>query len=180
MRPLMKANGKPHFQRILFGCLSLALLALLWFVLDRHTKDFTQFDLDGSEYLKDVSEPITVVKGISWSDGGSVGLSFIDSRQVLRAVCLENDLGGNQSLTFGKMTPNRDRRVTIGGSEERAFLGLLQRWLRRDLEAQEWFNKMERWSRSDKMASLFTGHETEEQRTKAYAIGIMGRLLERN
>ncbi|WP_237722934.1 hypothetical protein [Singulisphaera acidiphila] len=179
----MRTNGKPHLQRILFGCLSLALLALLallWFVMAHHNKDFTQFDISKSEYLKDVSEPITLVKCISWSDGGSMGLSFRDSRQVLRAVCLENDLDGNKSLTFGKMTPNRYKEVTIGGSEERAFLGLLQRWLRRDLEAQEWFNRMERWSRSDKQASLFTGHETEEQRTKACAIGIMGRLLERN
>jgi hypothetical protein len=163
MRTLMRAKGEPYLQRILFGCLSLALLALLWFVLARHNKDFTQFPLNKSEYLRNVSEPITVVEGISWSDGGSMGLSFRDSRQVLRAVCLENDLDGNKSLTFGKMTPNWERRVAMGGSEERAFLGLLQRWHRRDPEAQEWFNRMERWSRFNKEASIFT---TARQRAR--------------
>jgi len=176
----MSMKIKFHFKRALIGCLCLGLLALLWLVFTHHDKDYTRIGLDESEYLKDVREPIELVKGISFSDGGSIGLSFRDSKQVLREVCLVHDLFGVKNLTFGELTPNWDRKVAIGSREEQAFLGLLQRWYNQDLEAQEWFKRMEQWSRSDKQVSLFTGNESEQQRAKPHAVAIMKSLMERN
>jgi hypothetical protein len=142
---------------------------------DTFSKDFTKVPLEKCDYLRDVNEPITIVYCIGWSDGGSLGISFKDSRQIEKAACLENDLDGNRNLTFGTLTPNRDNRVKVGGIEEKAFLGLLQRWRRQDPEAQELHDRIE-----SNPQSGFTDNETDQQRTKAMTIALMRKLLKRN
>jgi hypothetical protein len=131
--------------------------------------------LDQSGYLREVMEPIAIVQGISWSDDGSFGILFKDSNQVEKAACLEDDIDGNRDLSFGTLKPNPQNRVEMGGVEEKAFIGLLQRWLLQDPEAQELYDLMESKSRS-----VFTGGETEQRRTKAMAVSMMRKLMKRN
>ncbi len=77
------------------------------------------------------------------------------------------------------MCPSAEGRCRLEAQEEKAFLGLLQRWVVQDKEAQAWWKKLEKRSRSDK-TPLLTGKETPQQVTKAKAVLMMKRLLERN
>jgi hypothetical protein len=180
MKLFSLALRHPVNRRIFIICCSLAGLALLWYWSSRRIVDFTKEPLDRSRYLRDVSEPISFDSGISFDDGGSLGLVFKDSKQVKKAVCLENDLEGNQYLVLGSYTPDENKRVPMSGDEERAFLGLLQRWLRRDPEAQEWSDRLERGARPGKYGSIFKDDETQQQQAKGFAVGMLRRLLKRN
>jgi hypothetical protein len=166
--------------RVLAACGLLVLLALSWSLSYRSTVDCTKVPLDRSQYLADISEPITMVQGLSWDDGGSMGLLFRDSKQVEKAVCLVNDLDENKDLVLGSMFPSQDKRVPVGGDEERAFLGLLQRWCRQDPEAREWLSRMESRSRPGKDGSIFRGDESEQQLVKGRAVSMMRKLQKRN
>jgi hypothetical protein len=158
--------------------LGLLLLVLLSQPLPRRGTDHSQIPLLHSEYLKDVVEPISMVIGISWDDGGSKGLVFKDSRQIIRSVCLLDNLADEQNLIFGNYVPDHDaKRIPIGAPEEKAFLGLLERWYRQDPEARAWNDRMER---SDHRHSILKGGETEEQISTGIAVYIMRKLGKRN
>jgi hypothetical protein len=125
-----------------------SLLVLIGIVLarslttrDTRTKDHSVVPLDRSEYLRDVLEPIAMVQGVSWDDN-SQGLVFRDLRQTEKSVCLlfleEEVERQKRNLLLGSSIPEPryGKRVPVGGSEEQAFLGLLERWNRSDPEAR--------------------------------------------
>ncbi len=110
----------------------------------RHTKtiDYSTVPLDRSPYLRDVLEPIAMVQGVSWDDN-SQGLVFRDAKHTEKSVCLlfleEEDDPQQRNLLLGSSVPQPryGKRVPVAGSEEQAFLGLLERWYRSDPEARE-------------------------------------------
>jgi hypothetical protein len=164
----------------LVAAISLCLLplAMLHHFLARHNSDHSRVPLSQSEYLKDVAEPISMVMGISWDDGGSKGLIFKDGKGVTRSVCLLHNLEDEQNLILGNHIPVPDaKRIPIRAPEEKAFLGLLQRWYRQDPDARAWNDRMER---SDHRHSILKGDETKEQLAKGIAVSIMRKLSERN
>src|SRR4051794_10563190 len=92
---------------------------------------------DRDLFLRSIMEPVTMTDAMSFDDGGSQGLAFRDAARTVRYVCLLNKLDGERNLLLGSFfpTPSRGCKVPVGGPEERAFLGLLERWLRQDAEA---------------------------------------------
>ena len=70
----------------------------------------------------EVVEPIAVIDGGSYDDGGSRFIRFRDAAGITRYACLLNELDGNRNLVF------EDQEVPLGGAEEHRFLALLQRW----------------------------------------------------
>lgn len=163
-------------------CLTAALLLMLAAALPRHVRrwNFTAVPLAPHDYFKDVAEPITIVDGKVWDGGGGKGLSFKDSKGVVRSVCLRDGLDGGNDLVLGSMTPDRGAKVAVGGPEEQAFLGLLQRWSLQDPEAREWSRRIEQWLRADIKHSILKGDETAEQLRAMFAVKMMLKLLRRN
>jgi hypothetical protein len=155
---------------------ALALLCLmllsggLWLLI-KDLGDYTKVSLDQSPFLRDVAEPITLVRGQhEWkSDQMWDGITFMDARHVERYA--EYDITSyapveiHDTLILGK------EHVPARGREERAFLGLLQRWYRHDAEARELANH----SKSPYDVTL-----TEQQRAKVIGARIMRILLQRN
>ncbi|WP_165226966.1 hypothetical protein [Aquisphaera insulae] len=95
--------------------------------------------LSASGYLRDVTEPISLVSFEDYrgfSDNQWVKVRFQDANGVEREATYV-------SYHFG--SPMRefllgDKEVSPGGREERALLGLLERWSRSDAEAGEIFD----------------------------------------
>lgn len=163
-------------------CLTAAVLLLLAAALTRHDRrwNFTAIPLAPHDYLKDVAEPITIVDSIVWDDGGGKGLSFKDARGVVRSVCLGTGPDGDNDFMLGSMTPDRGTKAAIGGPEEQAFLGLLQRWSLHDPQALACSERIERWLHADIKQPVLTGDETAEQRHAMRAVVMMLKLLRRN
>ncbi|MBS0261909.1 MAG: hypothetical protein JSS02_08120, partial [Planctomycetes bacterium] len=69
-----------------------------------------------------------------YSDGGSIFVEFKDASGVARSACLLNEMDGDKNLTVD------DKVLSINGAEERAFLELLERWLRQDSVAQRYLD----------------------------------------
>ncbi|MFO0889124.1 MAG: hypothetical protein U0790_08285 [Isosphaeraceae bacterium] len=148
----------------------------------RRARSHADVPPDRSEYLRGVTEPITMVFGISWDDGGSNGLSFKDARGTEYSICMMDSLDGDQHLRFGSTIPEKGRPVSIGSEEERAILGLLQRWSSQSRDAQAWMAKIEEWRETNKVdrVSIFNGDESDHQRGNLFAVSIMERLERRN
>ena len=128
--------------------IALAVLILTGMVVarsltTRHPKiiDYSTVRLDRSPYLGDVLEPIAMVQGVSWDDN-SQGLVFRDAKHIEKSVCLlfleAEDDPQQRNLLLGSSIPQPryGKRVPVGGSEEQAFLGLLERWYRSDPDAR--------------------------------------------
>jgi hypothetical protein len=177
---LRRLNGPATYLVALF-VLGLLSLAVLRWTSSRRSIDYAHVPLSQSEYLKDVVEPISMVVGMSWDDGGSHGLVFRDSRHVTKSFCLLDNLDGERNLILGTSAPDRrGKRLPLGGPDEKAFLGLLERWYRQDPDATPWNERIEQWERSDRRFSILRGDETEEQLGKGMAVGLMRRLRQRN
>ncbi len=137
--------------------------------------------LDRSEYLRDVLEPIAMVQGVSWDDN-SQGLVFRDSRKTEKSVSLlfleAEDEPQKRNLLLGSSVPRRryGKSVPVGGSEEQAFLGLLERWYRSDPEARAIDRRI-----TEKTTEPFsdTG-KTDEYYGKVIAVRILRILRGRN
>jgi len=70
-----------------------------------------------------VVEPIAMIEGWYYDDGGSRSIRFRDAAGVTRYACLLNEMeDGRHNLIF------EDRELSEGGAEEKAFLELLERW----------------------------------------------------
>ena len=124
---------------LILGCLLLALTLVCgsraWLAPSGHGP----LPLSSSSYLSAVAEPITLVDSMSWDDGGSKTLIFKDARGKEKCICLLDKLNGDQNLILnsispGRQTPNSER-LPVACAQERAFLGLLERWRRDDPEA---------------------------------------------
>lgn len=139
--------------------------------LTRDYGDFTKTPLAQSPYLRDVVESIRLVSGArnAGSDNDWLAITFVDARDVRREamyafyVYAGNDLH-EKTLLLGQ------KPVTPGGPEEHAFLGLMQRWYRRDAEAQGFHDHL---LRSD-LRIL-----TKQQNAKVMGAGILITILNR-
>ncbi len=182
----MSPARKPLVRTALFLIALIALgsipCAVLVWSSSRGGTDYSRIPLSRSEYLKDVVEPVSMVVGMAFDDGGSHGLVFKDSRQVVRSVCLLANLEEEQNLILGSVYPTSGGKgkVPIGGVEEKAFLGLLERWYRQDPDAKVWNDRMDQWARSDQRHSIRRGDETKEQLGKGIAVGLLRSLRKRN
>ena len=144
---------------------------LLWIYVIKDLGDFTKVPLDRSPFLRDVAEPIAMIKGRDEAASDSVwlGVTFRDGRNVERyAEYVITSYAGEEihdTLLLGR------KKVPAGGAEERAFLGLLQRWYRQDAEAR----KLTDPPRRHDFAKL-----TEQQQAKVIGAAMMRILLKRN
>lgn len=151
-------------------CLTVITYAL-WYGVIKKVGDFTKVPLDQSPYLRDVAEPITMIRGPheAASDQVWIGVHFMDATHVERyAEYITTSYAPveiHNSLMLGNKT------VPASGPEERAFLGLLQRWYRQDTEARRLTDHPKRGD----FAKL-----TEQQQAKVVGVAIMRRLSERN
>jgi hypothetical protein len=133
--------------------------------------DFTKVPLDRNPYLRDVAEPITLIRGPrEWaSDQTWIGIVFVDAKHVERwAEYITTSYAPvelHQTLVIG------GKAVPVGGPEERAFLGLLQRWQRQDAEARG----LTGYPKDVDFSAL-----TERQQARINGVLMIKRLLERN
>ncbi|MDG3004323.1 hypothetical protein [Paludisphaera mucosa] len=144
-----------------------------------------------SPALRDVVEPITIVEGTSFDDGGSKGLRFTDARGVLREVCLEDTrvweddprvLEGRHNVILDSFYPGgeRARRVPISGLEERELLGLLERWARQDPDAGELERRQRLLERGELKIDAFWEGMPGRVHSKGTAVDILLELRSRN
>lgn len=190
----MTEPGRTPSRRILFrwplwGGALLPLVVLsygLWHFVIKDFRDFTKVPLDQSPYLRDVAEPITLIRGPheAASDSVWMGIVFVDAKHVERyaeyVIHSYDPVEIPGSTTLGTVerrdtlmlgTARNIKPVPAGGADERAFLGLLQRWYRHDAEARELTNS----SRRDDFSRL-----TEQQKAIITGVAMMRRLLARN
>jgi hypothetical protein len=151
-------------------CLT-AITYALWHGVIKKFGDFTKVPLDQSPYLRDLAEPITMIRGthVAASDQVWIGVHFIDAIHVERyaeyITTSYTPVEIHNSLMLGNKT------VPASGAEERAFFGLLQRWCRQDAEAR----RLRDYPKRGDFAKL-----TEQQQAKVVGVAIMRRLAERN
>jgi hypothetical protein len=147
----------------------------LWHFAIKDFGDFTKVPLDQSAFLRDVAEPITPIKahGESASDQVWMGVTYLDAKHVERyaewVYTSYAPVELHDTLMLG--TSRNIKPVPAGGADERAFLGLLQRWYRQDAEARRLMDHPKR---------LDFSTLTEQQRARVRAAAIMKRLLNRN
>ena len=115
-----------------------------WSFVHKDLGDYTNVPLDGSLYLRDVAEPITMVRGSgrSESDQVWVGLTFVDAKNIERYA--KYDITSYAPELISNTLILDLKKIPAGGPEERAFLGLLQRWARQNPEARESYEKAKR------------------------------------
>ncbi|MDG3004412.1 hypothetical protein [Paludisphaera mucosa] len=110
--------------------------------------------LSASPFLRDVVEPIAIVQALPFSDGGSVGVQYRDARGVERSFCLVSfaldfdDPPRPSEVAFGSVFPSRVT-TPVGSDDERALLGLLERWAAADPEGRELDRQSHRISRRE-------------------------------
>ena len=147
--------------------------------------------LSASRYLRDVVEPITIVDALSFDDGGSNGLRFADSRGTVKDVCLEdsliregdpNVLEGHHNIIMNSFFPRGEQaqRVPISGVEERALLGLLERWASYDADAKELERRHRLYERKKISFEAFWEGLPDRARVKQIAVSILRELRARN
>ena len=144
-----------------------------------------------SPYLADVVEPIAIVEGLSFDDGGSQGLRFKDALGHVKDICLEDTrvweddpsvLEGHHNISMNSFFPRGEkaRRVPVSGVEERALLGLLDRWVRQDADARLVWERYERYQQGTIGIEAFYEGLSAEQSRKLTAVSIWRQLRERN
>jgi hypothetical protein len=132
--------------------------------------DFTKVPLDQSPYLRDVAEPIKLIRGtrVAMSDDDWMGVSFVDQKSVERHASYAFYVWAGRDISEQLMLDMK--AISPHSPEEHAFLGLLQRWYLRDAEAQEFYADLEPSDRSKL---------TEEQEAKVMGVFVLRRLLMR-
>jgi len=146
--------------------------------------------LSASSFLRDVVEPIAIVGAMSFDDGGK-GIRFKDAQGVERDVCLAEpglerfslgDPDADPVLVLDSFFPTGDRawRVPISGPEERAVLGLLDRWAAADSDAQELERRHDLLARNQLTIDDFWAGMPEKSRLKEPAVSILRVLRSRN
>jgi hypothetical protein len=155
-------------------------VGIIWWFYPR---SYINTPLADCPYLKNVVEPVFMKDGLSYTDGGSISVEFQDAKGRTRSVFLKNEWGsvdGRANLVVGwagdRTAETAD--LPIAGREERALLGLLERWLRDDPTARIWKDKEERHA-----PELFESSEWKNDprsRGTVFALGIMDRLKKRN
>jgi len=144
--------------------------------------------LASSRQLGDVVEPITIILGMSFTDGGSQGLRFKDALGKIKNLSLKRFAFHNPEpppvIVFGSFSPGSDEEDDdwgpISGVDERALLGLLERWAAADPHARELERRFDlvksrRLTVYDSWAGL-----PDEVKIKATAVSILRTLRSRN
>ena len=174
----MNDRRKRDLRRALVGStLALACLVASWYLGNSATAPLSE-----RPFLHDVAEPITMIKGsyMAGSDDHWMGLTFRDAKGVDREAKfvyywppVRDHPGYQRKLLLGG-------EVAPGGAEERAFLGLLQRWYRDDGESQQLWARVERHDPS--LKSMPWGWEglTERESAKVVAALMMRVLQDKN
>lgn len=146
------------FARWAVPGLWVAILALAsWGGIHARRQATDSLPISHSVYLHDVVEPITITRAVFMDDGGSLGVEFQDSRGTTKQFCRVSTLldqsEGPNYLQFGVMSPRRGlhpvKQEPVSGVQERALLGLLERWVRTEPEAIEIQRDFERRSPND-------------------------------
>jgi hypothetical protein len=177
--------------RVIFASIVLAVALSFWATWSSLRLGRGPAPLDQSPFLSDVVEPITIVDAMSFDDGGSRGLRFADARGAVRDVCLEdtpawedgpNILEGHHNIIMNSFFPHGDRarRVPISGAEERALLGLLERWASQDPDAKELERRYELYERREIGIEAFWEGLAERHHLKETAVSILRVLRARN
>lgn len=158
------------------------LVLAVWVARSRFRPDPAAASLKPTPFLREVVEPITIVDSMAFADGGSEGLRFADARGKARDICLEDSLSGQPNLVLDSFLPDgeRARRVPIAGVEERALLGLLERWARQDPDARELERRHALYEDGKLSIDAFWKGLPERDRVKGVALNILRRLRERN
>jgi hypothetical protein len=132
--------------------------------------DFTKVPLDQSPYLRDVAEPIKLIRtgGFAGSDDHWIGVSFVDQKNVERHARYAFYVWAGRDISDQLMLDNKG--ISPHGPEEHAYLGLLQRWYLRDAEAREFHDHL----KPSDLPKL-----TEEQKAKVMGVSILRKLLMR-
>jgi hypothetical protein len=139
---------------------------------------YSEVPLSQAQYLKDVIEPISMIDSHSFDDGGSIGLVFRDSTGNEKSIVLLENLDNERNVVFGVcVAHSKERRVTLAGDEEKALLGLLDRWYWQDPDATKWNDRIDGWLSSGR------GHFEQvwgEPLAKLRAVCILRALRSRN
>jgi hypothetical protein len=110
---------------------------------------YSEVPLSEAQYLQGVIEPISMIDSHSFDDGGSIGLVFKDSTGNEKSIVLLDNLDNEHNLVFGVCVAYpKEGRVALAGDEEKALLGLLERWFRQDPDATKWNDRIDAWSSS--------------------------------
>ncbi len=196
-RPRLLRNRRTF--ALALASLALAATAIGWFVVpwlrDRvesaraeATGDFTRMSLARSGYLRDLVEPIAFTDSASrWgSDDTWEGVTFSDRRgteRTARYIFTWPDV--HNTLMLGQT------RVPPRGDDERAFLGLLQRWYRLDTEVAGLVERYRRLRDDPARAPDFSNlkidysngrpidHFTKDEWAKLIAVNVMHDLEKR-
>jgi hypothetical protein len=161
---------------------TLAPACLVGLLAYRYRGNSITSPLTTSPFLRDVAEPIAMIKGsyVAGSDDHWMGVTFKDAKQVERQVKyiyywppVGDHPGYQRKLLLG-------REVPPGGAEERAFLGLLQRWYRGDDEIRQLWARVERDDPALARTPWGWDGLTDQQSGKIVAVTIMKVLQGRN
>lgn len=183
--------GIKPLHRVILASVALAVALTIWAVRSSPRPSRGPAALDQISFLRDVVEPITIVNALSFDDGGSKGLRFADARGAVMDVCLEdtrvwednpNILEGHNNVILNSFFPGgeRARRVPISGTEERALLGLLERWSSQDPDARELERRYDLYERREIKIDAFWEGLQNRHRVKGVAVSILRDLRARN
>lgn len=185
-----------HHWTVIAGGVSAALPAawVVWATSHLHRGMFKagrSATIDRRPSLNDVVEPITILDAMSFDDGGSQGLRFRDASGVVREICPEDTRvweddpsasGGHHDLILNSFSPRGEnaRGVAVAGAEERQVLGLLDRWARRDPDANLIESRYDRYARGEIDIEAFWKGLPAEAHPKVTAVSILRELRGRN
>ena len=145
-----------------------------------HRADYSGVPLSQAGYLKDVIEPISMIDSHGFDDGGSLGLVFRDSKGNEKSITLLDNIDDEHNVVFGVCIANpNERRAPLAGDEEKAFLGLLERWYRQDPNATKWSDRIDRWLSSGRKHSEGFSQVWGEPLAKLRAVFILRELRSR-
>ncbi len=170
------------------GRLGMIGMGLLWVLIgchgspqQVHRPDYSRVPLSQDQYLEDVIEPISMIDSHGFDDGGSIGLVFRDSKGNEKSITLLDSLDDEHNVVFGVcIAYPKGRRAPLAGDEEKALLGLLERWYRQDPDATKWNDRIDRWLSSGRKHSEGWSQVWGEQLAKVRAVLILRELRSRN
>jgi hypothetical protein len=143
--------------------------------------DYSAVLLSQSPYLRDVIEPIVMIGSHGVDDGGSIGIVFRDSKGNEKAITLLDNLDGEHNLVFADYFADPTlRRVPLAGNEEKALMGLLERWYRQDPDAVKWNDLIEKWLSLGRGPIKGANEIWGEPLAKLRAVCILRALASRN
>ncbi|MDG3004411.1 hypothetical protein [Paludisphaera mucosa] len=181
--PDLEPGGRPAL--LIAMLLSAFLLGAVFVAARRPNSRLGPLPLSASPHLRDVVEPIVLVESISIDDGGSRGASFRDARGKDCDFCLVDyglqDWGKAvrpDAIAFDAWGDGDP--VPVRGPDERALLGLLERWAATAPLAIPVKSLSDRHERGEISTQAFRNALTEDQVKYARVMAILRVLRNRN